>query len=202
MSVEVRLRAKADANRQTILPRSFVCVTVRRLRKETTMSTLIRFLPMVIAVLGASMPTVIEAQTPLPRPTPLPRTPPKLTMRWLDTLTVSPTNVAAGMNITGTVKLMRPAVSRIVVTLALSDSTASEEEILYGDCVSMPTRIYVEPNTDHNSFTISTLTPAAKRPSTQTGSSKTFSVTASYNNGSERASATFTVTRLCTGLWG
>lgn len=123
-------------------------------------------------------------------------------MRWLDTLTLSPTTAAAGTNITGTVKLIRPAVSRMLIKLDLSDAMASKGEILYGDCVSMPTQIYVEPNTSRNSFTISTLTPAARRPSTQTGSSKTFTVTASYNNGSERVSTKFTVERLCTGLWG
>ena len=131
------------------------------------MTTFIRLLPVVIAVLGASMPAVIEAQTPLPP-----------------------------------VKLMRPAASRMLITLALSDSTVSEGEILYGDCVAMPTQIYVEPNAYRGNFTINTLAPAARRPSTQYGSSKTFTITASYGSGSDRISTTFTVTRLCTGLWG
>ncbi|MBK7251739.1 MAG: hypothetical protein IPI06_12980 [Gammaproteobacteria bacterium] len=160
------------------------------------MTTFIRLLPVVIAVLGASMPAVIEAQTPLPP------VKPKLTMRWLDTLTVSPTPAAAGTNITATVKLMRPAASRMLITLALSDSTVSEGETLYGDCVAMPTQIYVEPNAYRGNFTINTLAPAARRPSTQYGSSKTFTITASYGSGSDRISTTFTVTRLCTGLWG
>jgi hypothetical protein len=43
--------------------------------------------------------------------------------------------------------------------------------------------------------------PAGIQP-TQVGSSKTFTITASYNNGAERVSTTFTVDRLCTGLWG
>lgn len=155
-----------------------------------------RFLPMVIVIIGASMPAVIEAQTPLPT------VKPKLTMRWLDTLTVSPTTAAAGTNITATVKLLRPAVSRMLITLSLSDSTAAEGEVLYGDCVSMPTRLYLEPNTASGNFTIYTLTPAARRPSTRVGSTKTFTITASYGSGSDVVSTKFTVTRLCTGLWG
>lgn len=167
------------------------------------MASLVRLLSLVIVVLGTAIPAVIEAQTPIPKTRVQPRLPPnRLTIRWLDTLTVNPTTAVAGVNITATVKLMRPAVNRIVIDLALSDATASEGEILYGDCVSMPTRIYVEPNTSRNSFTIFTLTPAARRPSTQVGSSKTFTITASYNNGAERVSSTFTVDRLCTGLWG
>lgn len=166
------------------------------------MTTLVRILPMIIAMLGAGIPALIEAQTPLPKPPALPTSPPKLTIRWLKTLTVNPTTAVAGVNITATVTLKRPAVSRIVIDLALSDATAAEGDWLYGDCVSMPKRIYVDPNTDRNSFTIHTLTPAARRPSTQAGSSKTFTITASYNNGSERVSTTFTVDRLCMGLWG
>ena len=167
------------------------------------MATLVRLLSVIMVMVGAGIPAVIEAQTPIPKTPVLPKLPPNLTIRWLDTLTVNPTTVVAGTKITATVKLMRPAVSRMRINLVLSDGIAREEGWYSPNCLMMRNWIDVEPGTDRNSFTISTLVrpPAGIQP-TQVGSSKTFTITASYNNGAERVSTTVTVDRLCTGLWG
>lgn len=167
------------------------------------MASLVRLLSVIMVMVGAGIPAVIEAQTPIPKTPAGRRPPPNLTIRWLDTLTVNPTTVAAGTKITATVKLIRPAVSRMRINLTLSDGIAGEEGWYSPNCLMMRYWIDVEPGTDRKSFTISTLVrpPAGIQP-TQVGSSKTFTVTAGYNNGAEVVSTTFTVDRICTGLWG
>jgi hypothetical protein len=151
------------------------------------MSIFIRLLSAVIVLLGAGIPVSIEAQTPIPKTTQ------KLAIRWLKTLTVSPTTVQAGTNITAAVTLMRPAVSRLRVDLELVGATVSEV-VQYRDCLQVGKQVYVEPDTSRNSFTILTgvTTVGTTSPST---TSRTYTLIGRY--GSERISATFTVTRPC-----
>lgn len=165
------------------------------------MATLVRLLSVIMVMVGAGIPAVIEAQTPIPKTPVLPKRPPNLRILWLDTLTVNPTTVVAGTKITATLKLARPAASRMRINLTLSDGIAREEALYSPNCLMMRYLIDVEPGTDRKSFTINTLVrpPGGIQP-TQVGSSKTFTVTAGYDNGAEVVSTTFTVDRICTGL--
>ena len=165
------------------------------------MASLIRLLSVIMVMVGAGIPAVIEAQTPIPKTPVLPKRPPNLRILWLDTLTVNPTTVVAGTKITATLKLARPAASRMRINLTLSDGIAREEALYSPNCLMMRYLIDVEPGTDRKSFTINTLVrpPGGIQP-TQVGSSKTFTVTAGYDNGAEVVSTTFTVDRICTGL--
>ena len=165
------------------------------------MASLVRLLSVIMVMVGAGIPAVIEAQTPIPKTPVLPKRPPNLRILWLDTLTVNPTTVVAGTKITATLKLARPAASRMRINLTLSDGIAREEAVYSPNCLMMRYLIDVEPGTDRKSFTINTLVrpPGGIQP-TQVGSSKTFTVTAGYDNGAEVVSTTFTVDRICTGL--
>ncbi len=165
------------------------------------MASLVRLLSVIMVMVGAGIPAVIEAQTPIPKTPVLPKRPPNLRILWLDTLTVNPTTVVAGTKITATLKLARPAASRMRINLTLSDGIAREEALYSPNCLMMRYLIDVEPGTDRKSFTINTLVrpPGGIQP-TQVGSSKTFTVTAGYDNGAEVVSTTFTVDRICTGL--
>lgn len=165
------------------------------------MASLVRLLSVIMVMVGAGIPAVIEAQTPIPKTPVLPKRPPNLRILWLDTLTVNPTTVVAGTKITATLKLARPAASRMRINLTLSDGIARDEALYSPNCLMMRYLIDVEPGTDRKSFTINTLVrpPGGIQP-TQVGSSKTFTVTAGYDNGAEVVSTTFTVDRICTGL--
>ena len=165
------------------------------------MASLVRLLSVIMVMVGAGIPAVIEAQTPIPKTPVLPKRPPNLRILWLDTLTVNPTTVVAGTKITATLKLARPAASRMRINLTLSDGITREEALYSPNCLMMRYLIDVEPGTDRKSFTINTLVrpPGGIQP-TQVGSSKTFTVTAGYDNGAEVVSTTFTVDRICTGL--
>ena len=165
------------------------------------MASLVRLLSVIMVMVGAGIPAVIEAQTPIPKTPVLPKRPPNLRILWLDTLTVNPTTVVAGTKITATLKLARPAASRMRINLTLSDGIAREEALYSPNCLMMRYLIDVEPGTDRKSFTINTLVrpPGGIQP-TQVGSSKTFTVTAGSDNGAEVVSTTFTVDRICTGL--
>lgn len=159
------------------------------------MTTHFRLLPMVIAMLGASIPAVIEAQTPLPKPAVLPKIPPKLTMRWLDTLTVDPTLRTEDHQkiYYATIKLLRPATSTMTVDLELvgGHPISGHPDSLLVECVWIQRATYVDPSQDHESFRIhaGSLQPRVGTPPTMV--QKTIAIAARY--GSERVSTTFTV---------
>ena len=141
-----------------------------------------RIISSVAAIIGIGLALVAQGQTPLPKTTP------QLTMRWLNSLTVSPTTVPAGTELTGTIILLRPAVSSLTVGLALSGATPVEGNIWVADGAIMQSSVTVPARSDRATFTITTSKP------TSTTGSKTFTVTGSY--AAERVSASFTTTQL------
>jgi hypothetical protein len=144
----------------------------------------LRLIAAAAALLGMSVMATAQAQTPLPT-----KTGPQLKLLWLGSLTLSPaTTVVQGSNITGTVVLLRPAISNMAVGLGLSDATLIEGGIYVADGAVIPYQVTVPAGSDRATFTIST-----SKPQNTTGS-KTFTVTAYY--GSERKTASFTTTQL------
>jgi hypothetical protein len=117
--------------------------------------------------------------------TPIPKTPPQLTIKWLASLTLSPTSVGPGAHVTGTVVLLRPAVSDLEIGLSLSESNPVEGNILAADGAVMPSLVTVRAGSDRATFTISTTAP---RNATR---AKIFAVGAAY--GTERLSSSFTL---------
>lgn len=142
----------------------------------------LRTIAAVAALLGMSLAATAQAQTPLPK------TGPQLTLTWLGSLTLSPTTVVQGSDVTGTVVLLRPAISNLTVGLGLSGANYIEGNILAADGAVMPSQVTVPAGSDRATFKIATT-----KPKSTTGS-KTFTVTASY--GAERKSASFTTTQL------
>ena len=142
----------------------------------------LRMIAVVAALFVIALGPVAQAQTPLPK------TGPQLTLTWLGSLTLSPTTVVQGSEITGTVILLRPAISNLTVGLGLSGATAVEGNIWVADGAIMPSQVTIPAGSDRASFKIST-----SKPQSTTGS-KTFTVTAAY--GAERKSASFTTTQL------
>ncbi len=141
-------------------------------------------LPMIAAVavfLGMNLAVTADAQTPLPK------TGPQLTLPWLGSLTLSSTTVTQGTDVTGTVVLLRPAMSNLTVGLGLSGATPIEGNILVADGAIMSSQVTVPAGSDRATFTIKTSNPR------NTTGSKTFTVSAAY--GSERKSASFTTTQ-------
>jgi hypothetical protein len=135
----------------------------------------------VAALLGMGLAATAQAQTPLPK------TKPPLTLTWLGSLTLSPTTVVQGSDVTGTVILLRPAISNLTVGLGLSGANYIEGNILAADGAVMSSQVTVPAGADRATFKISTA-----RPQSTTGS-KTYTVTASY--GAERKTASFTTTQ-------
>jgi len=135
-------------------------------------------------VLGMSLLPAAQAQTPVPK------VPSNLTIRWLNTLSISPTSAAAGSKFTGTVKLARAAVGDMRVDLGLDGAKPVEGAGFVLDGVIVPQSVTVPAGKDQATFTITTSSSV-----TWIGS-KTFTARAYY--GSESLSASFTVTRLVT----
>jgi hypothetical protein len=127
------------------------------------------------ALLGAA-----QAQTPVLKEKP------SITLKWLGPLTVKPTTVRAGTGITGTVRLLRPAIKAATVDLELKGPDVGEAPWV-GQAAHIPTRVVIEAGVDHAVFSISTLT------GDWTGS-RTYTVVAKYA-GETKSSAPFTVTR-------
>lgn len=133
-------------------------------------------------LLGTGLPAATRAQTPLPK------APPDLTIKWLDTLAVSPASATAGTRFTGTVKLARRAVGDLRVSLGLDGAKAVEGAGFVLDGVIVPQFLVVPNGRDQAAFTITSSGSA-----TWTGS-RAFTVRAYY--ASEKLSAGFTVIRL------
>ena len=141
-----------------------------------------RVIPIVCVLLGVGLPAISPAQTPVPN------IPQKITMPWLASLKLSPTTVVAGVDVTGTITLLRPALSNLTVGLGLSGANPIEGGILAADGAIMQSSVTVPVGSDHATFKITTAKP------TGTAGSKTFTVTGSY--AAERVTATFTITPL------
>lgn len=132
-----------------------------------------------VVLLVACLFGVSQAQTPT-------NTAPNLTIRWLSGISVNPTSVTSGRDITGTVTLLRNAISNTTVSLTLSGATPIEGNIWISSGVIMPSQITIPAGRSSGTFTI-------KTPTTPTWKgSKSFTVGAAL--GSERVSKSFTVT--------
>ena len=136
----------------------------------------------VVALLGLGLAAGTHAQTPLPN------TPPKLTIKWLNSLAFNSSTVPAGTDVVGTITLMRPAVSDLTVGIGLSGANPVEGGIWVADGAIVRSSVTVPAGSDRVTFTITT-----SKPKSTTGS-KSFTVTGTY--GAERVSASFTTTQL------
>lgn len=134
----------------------------------------------IAVLLIACLPAVTAAQTPVPN------TPPKITMKWLASLAFSPTTAPAGQEFVGTVTLLRPAISNLVVGLNLQGATPVEGGIYVADGAIMSSQVTVPARSSSATFKITTSPPAS------TTGPKPFTVVAAY--GAERLSASFTIT--------
>lgn len=142
-----------------------------------------RLFSIALLLLGASLQPAAQAQTPVTK------LPPNLTIRWLNTLTVSPSSAVAGTKFTGTVKLARPAASDMQVGLGLDGAQAIEGIGFVLNGVVVPPFVKVLAGQDQANFTVTT------GPLTKIRS-KTFTARAYY--GSESLAASFTVNWLAT----
>jgi len=141
----------------------------------------------VVVLLASGLPAISQGQTIDLTKTPV-DTRPKVTLLWLGSLTVAPTTVAAGSSVTGTVTLLRPAVSNLTVAISIDGATAIEGNIYIADGAISPGSVTVPAGSDKATFTITTSKPKS------TAGSKTFKVNGAY--GTERVSASFTTTQL------
>lgn len=152
------------------------------------MRMLVRLLSVTVVLLGAAIPQIIHGQTPLPNVRP------KLTIRWLNTLSVDPTPISRDSQkiYLATVRLLRPTGSRLKVDLELVGGHPIPRipDSLHVECVWIHRSTYVQPGEDHVSFDIhgESLIP---RVGSQTMVPKAITIAALY--GSERMSTTFTV---------
>jgi hypothetical protein len=149
----------------------------RRTKGEEIMKSKLLSLAAVL-LLGAGPFAASHAQT-------LTTTTPNLTIRWLAGISVSPTSVTSGRDITGTVTLLRNAVSNTTVGLSLSGATPIEGNIWNSSGVLMPAQVTILAGRSTGTFTIKTPTTATWK------GSKSFTVGASL--GSERVSTSFSV---------
>jgi hypothetical protein len=141
---------------------------------------------LIIMLLVSRIPDLAQAQTPLPK------LPPKLTIRWLDSLTVDPTPVRRGdlKSVTATLALMRPAATSMEIILELSGGH-SVRGMQHSSCVWTYYRVYVNPGDISKSFPIFTGSYQIRAGTPETLVPKNFTFTARY--GSESVSASFTV---------
>jgi hypothetical protein len=137
-----------------------------------------------VLALCAGLPGVAAAQTPLPS------TAPKVEIKWLASLGLSPSShyvsPTAGGRVVGTLTLLRPAVASTTVTLSMTGATTTAEgPMLLADGASLPRSITIPAGSNKGSFTVTTF------KGTWWGTKK-FTVDATL--GSERVSASFDLT--------
>lgn len=132
----------------------------------------------------AVLSTAVTAQTPVPK------TVPKMTLPWLQGLTIAPTSVTVSSSttaeISATVLLLRPAVAPMTVYFSLSGARVDESGAMIADNVLAPNRLIIPAGSNSATARIS----VAQAPA---GPSKTYTLTATY--GTETKSGTFTVNR-------
>lgn len=143
------------------------------------MNATARMLRITAVLLVACLPAVTTAQTPVPN------TPPKITLKWLASIAFSPTMAPAGQEFVGTVTLLRPAISNLVVGLNLQGATPVEGNIYVADGAIMSSQVTVPAGSSKATFKVTTSPPAS------TTGPKSFTVIAAY--GPERVSAGFTI---------
>lgn len=132
-----------------------------------------------LLLLGAGLVAATQAQTPV-------QTLPKLTLRQLNSLTVSPTPARLGTRLTATLTLTRVTDGSLPVSFSLSEARLSEGNILRAESAWMPATTTVPAGSDRVNVTIET------RTSPRSWSvSKTFTLGAHV--GSEHISTTFTL---------
>ncbi len=134
-----------------------------------------------LVLLGTSLLPTVEALTPVTK------APPKLAIRWLGTLTVSPAIAAPGTRFVGTVKLLRPTDGDLRVNLGLNDSTAIAGVGFELDGVVVPQSVTVPAGKDQATFIIDTADTYTK----MNAMSKTF--TARAYQGPHSLAASFTI---------
>jgi hypothetical protein len=133
-------------------------------------------------LIAIGLPGPAAAQTPLPN------FPPKIELKWLGTLTLSPAShyvsPSAGGQVTGTLTLLRPAINATTVTLSMVGATVAEGPFQLADGVALPYSVSIPAGQSRGTFTILT------SKGTWWGT-KQFTVNAAL--GSERVSASFTL---------
>jgi hypothetical protein len=139
-----------------------------------------RLLSIACVLIGTSLLPAAQAQTPVPK------VPPDLPIGRLKTVTISPASVVAGANLTGTVKLTRPAVGNLKVALALDGAALLVEGGVWNlKGVEVPLGLQVPDGRDQATFAIKTV-----RTDSWVGPN-IFTITAKH--GAESLSAKFTV---------
>lgn len=109
------------------------------------------------ALLAVGLSTATQAQTPKLQPAP------SLQLKWLHSLTISPTTVPGGTSATGTVTLLRPAVSRMEILMRLVGGGDTDGGVswLEGNWVEMAA--YIPAGSDRATFVIGTSAESAPR---------------------------------------
>jgi hypothetical protein len=152
-------------------------------REGKPMQTRRRITALALVIAGAVWAVLPSfGATPQPLPT---QQVPKLSLKWLTAMTLSPTTAAAGQNITGTVVLMRNAVEKIDIGLRVDGAQFNEVGVQVIDNVIAPVRVSISPGNDKATFQIDT------SKNTRFTGTKSYRITASY--GSESVSQTFAV---------
>ena len=96
----------------------------------------LRTIAAVAALLGMSLAATAQAQTPLPK------TGPQLTLTWLGSLTLSPTTVVQGSDVTGTVVIENVFARQGLGTL-LVEAVLTKDQPLVQALVVYTTAAYV-----------------------------------------------------------
>ncbi len=147
------------------------------------METLKRFAALALVIAGVAwpvLPTFGATSARLPT-----QQVPKLSLKWLGSLTLSPQTAKAGQSITGTVVLLRKAIENLHVSLRVDGATLNEIGVQVIDNVVVPAEVVIPTDNDRSTFQIGTTA------NTRFSGNKTYQITAS--NGSESVSQTFTV---------
>jgi hypothetical protein len=148
--------------------------------KGDPMHGLTSYLTVGTLVFGMLLPGTAAAQAPLPN------TAPRIDLKWLASLKLSPAShyvsPSTGGQVTGTLTLLRPAVKDTTVALSMPGATVAEGPFQLADGAAIPYSVSIPARKSQGTFTIIT------SKGTWSGS-RQFTVNATL--GSERVSASF-----------
>jgi len=132
----------------------------------------------VAALLGFGLSTATLAQTPKLQ------VQPNLTLKWLNSLTISPATVPGGTSATGTVTLLRPAVAAMLLDLKLVNAIHTDSGVWLQDGNYVQMVLSIPAGSDRGTFSVFTTAESAPR-----------TLTVEVRYGKEMRSASVSTTR-------
>jgi hypothetical protein len=132
-----------------------------------------------LLVLGTA--TTVQAQSPQVK------APANLALQWLHSLTVSPSTITGGASATATVRLLRPAITRMEIGARLVGGAPTDGGTSLLDGNYVPQTVYIPAGSDRVTFQVYTTAESAPR-----------TLTIEIRYGKEVKSAILSTTRLQT----